>query len=47
MLLQRCRFKFCINILSAAFAILAEVFLLGSLGGKAVDALIPICLAGR
>lgn len=47
MLLQRCRFKFCINIVSAAFAVLAEVFLLGSLGSKAVNALIPICLAGR
>ena len=40
-------FKFFINIATAAFAVLAEIFLVGSLGSKAVDTAIPIFLAGR
>ncbi|DBA91741.1 hypothetical protein WJX77_001933 [Trebouxia sp. C0004] len=40
-------FKFFINIATAAFAVLAEIFLVGSLGSKAIDTAIPIFLAGR
>lgn len=40
-------FKFFINIASVAFAVLAEIFLVGDLGKKAVNIAIPLLLAGR